>query len=305
MTDRLYTLITNVITGILLLSTSSFYQPSQAVGHIDDQTAPVLNIIFDLGGVLIDTDNTRAFWELGPINLLRYWKQNHSNNHLVTIFYKTLNAITQTENNPDNICDHQARSLPLLMCEWLKSTKSCQEIRAIVYQAIDQHPEWFNSSQEQRMMAYMTRMIFTPDLFCRTRTLIPEGVEFVKECKRMGHRVYILSNWDNESFRIVRSQYSDFFSLFDGIIISGDIGAAKPQPLMYDQFTKQFDPATCIFIDDQPENIAAAQIKGIYGIQCVKSNGFFTRWFGSKFNFASIRKRLLKRYQQLLQAGYW
>src|SRR5690606_17462600 len=107
-------------------------------------------------------------------------------------------------------------------------------------------------------------------------------------------------NWDHESFRYVCARFPELFSLFDGIIISGDVGVAKPQPAIYKYFTEQFDPATYVLIDDQDENLNAAAQLGIFGIQCTNSHTFF----GTKYNFASIRRQLLKRHTQLLHAGY-
>ncbi len=307
MSPRMYTYVTNTILAVLLLSTSSVYQPSQAVTHPGTTVSPTLNIIFDLGGVLIDTDNVRALWQLGPVTLLRYFKHKHSNREIINVFYQTLNNITKTEGNPENVCDFAGRQLPQLMVDWLKGAKSCKEIRQLAYHHIKEHPEWFISPQEQQIMLYMCRMCFTPDLFSATRKLIPEGVAFVKECKKRGHRVFVLSNWDTESFSMVCARYPELFSLFDGIIISGDVGVAKPHPAIYEYFTQQFDPATYVLIDDQPENLAAAAAAGIFGIQCVKDTSFWSfnkMFFGPEYDFASIRRQLLKRHAQLVQAGY-
>lgn len=307
MSGRMYRYVTNTIISILLLSSSSVYQPSQAVARPGTAITPTLNIIFDLGGVLIDTDNVRALWQMGPVTLLRYWKHKHSTRQIINVFYQTLNKVTQTEGNSDNVRDFSGKQMPQLMCDWLKGTKSCKEIRSLIYPAIKQHPEWFISAQEQQIMFYLCRMCFTPDLFSSTRKLIPEGVAFVKECKQRGHRVYALSNWDNESFRHICARFPELFSLFDGIIISGDVGVVKPQPDIYEYFTQQFDPATYVFIDDQEENLAAAAKLGIFGIQCIKDSSFLSfnkLFFGSEYNFDSIRSQLLKRHAQLLQAGY-
>lgn len=300
MSQRMYKYLKNTIIIVLLLSSSSIYQPSQAVSRPGTKVTPALNIIFDLGGVLIDTDNIRSLWQLGPVTLLRYWKHKHASRQIVDVFYKTLNNVSQSEGNPDNMCDFAGRQLPQLMCDWLKGAKTGKQIRQMVYPQIKQHDDWFVSAQEQQIMFYMCRMCFTPELFASTRKLIPEGVAFVKECKRRGHRVYVMSNWDTESFRHVCARFPELFSLFDGIIISGDVGVAKPQAEIYDYFTQQFDPATYVLIDDQEENLAAAAKAGIFGIHTISTKTFF----GTEYNFGSIRQQLLKRHAALVQAGY-
>ena len=50
----------------------------------------------------------------------------------------------------------------------------------------------------------------------------------------------------------------------ENIIFSGKTGFMKPEPEIYNYVTDKFnlDPADCILIDDQPENIAGAQAAG-------------------------------------------
>ena len=51
------------------------------------------------------------------------------------------------------------------------------------------------------------------------RSIIKNGFEFAKECKRKGHKLYVLSNWDKESFALVKQTHPEVFGLFDGIMI--------------------------------------------------------------------------------------
>ena len=137
-----------------------------------------------------------------------------------------------------------------------------------VAQAIRQHPEWFVSSTEQRIIHKIAMMMFTPALFAKTRKLVHGADKLIRQCKGHGYAVYILSNWDAESFAIVKNQYKDFFALFDGIVTSGETGFAKPSPEIYEYILQKYnlDPQQTIFVDDQPANIEAAQACNIEGI---------------------------------------
>jgi HAD superfamily hydrolase (TIGR01509 family) len=55
--------------------------------------------------------------------------------------------------------------------------------------------------------------------------------------------------------------------LFDGLVISGEVGMVKPNADIYRYLldTYKLDPAECIFIDDRDDNIEAGEKLGIKG----------------------------------------
>jgi 2-haloacid dehalogenase len=88
-------------------------------------------------------------------------------------------------------------------------------------------------------------------------------VELLGLLKRAGHELYGLSNWSAEEFKIIRAKY-EFFSWFDGIFVSGEVGKAKPDPAFYQTVLDAAGKpaAECVFIDDSRHNIAAAADMG-------------------------------------------
>ncbi|HLO16504.1 MAG TPA: HAD family phosphatase [Anaerolineales bacterium] len=94
--------------------------------------------------------------------------------------------------------------------------------------------------------------------------VIAGTVEIMKELKEAGYPLYGLSNWSAETFPYAREQH-DFFDLFDGIVISGEVGHVKPDPEIFELLLKKIGrPASeCLFIDDALSNIAQAQKMGI------------------------------------------
>ena len=95
---------------------------------------------------------------------------------------------------------------------------------------------------------------------------IPGMQEVVEDLRRRGFRLYGLSNWSAETFYLVRHDYP-VFSLLDGFIISGEVKCAKPDPGIYRTLLRHFDlkPEECLFIDDNPANVAAGEAEGIMG----------------------------------------
>lgn len=96
---------------------------------------------------------------------------------------------------------------------------------------------------------------------------IDETIEIVRDVKTAGARLYALTNFSTEKFPLVRSRF-DVFELFDGIVVSGDIGLIKPDPAIYRYLVDRYalEASACIFIDDVRANVEAAQSVGMRGV---------------------------------------
>ena len=55
--------------------------------------------------------------------------------------------------------------------------------------------------------------------------------------------------------------------LFDGLVISGEVGMVKPNENVYRYLLDKYrlDPAECLFVDDRADNIEAGEKLGIKG----------------------------------------
>ena len=82
-------------------------------------------------------------------------------------------------------------------------------------------------------------------------TPIEENLKILKELKKLGYRLYILSNYIKEAFNYINKKYK-FFSLFDGQIISGFENVIKPEKKIYELLLIRYTliPEECLFIDD-------------------------------------------------------
>lgn len=82
-------------------------------------------------------------------------------------------------------------------------------------------------------------------------TPINENVKILQDLKSNGYKIYVLSNFIKEAFDYVQNHY-EFFSIFDGKIISCKINVVKPEPKIYDELLDKFhlNPKECVFIDD-------------------------------------------------------
>lgn len=92
---------------------------------------------------------------------------------------------------------------------------------------------------------------------------IEGSVEILRRLKKAGFALYGLSNWSAETFPIAYKKY-EFFTLFDEIIISGDVKVVKPDPRIFEIILDKINrPAVeCLLIDDSIHNINIAQKLG-------------------------------------------
>jgi putative hydrolase of the HAD superfamily len=91
-------------------------------------------------------------------------------------------------------------------------------------------------------------------------------IAYIQQLRAAGHPVALLSN-DSPALR-EKLQYLGIASLFDPLVISGDIGYMKPAPQAYQAVLDalQLPAHQAVFIDDMPANIAGAQAVGMHAI---------------------------------------
>jgi len=87
-------------------------------------------------------------------------------------------------------------------------------------------------------------------------------VEAVKRAKDAGVKTGLISNsWGD------RGQYDDL-DMFDGVVISGDVGMHKPEPEIFRLGAERVSlpPEECVFVDDLKENCEGAKAVGMTAI---------------------------------------
>lgn len=97
---------------------------------------------------------------------------------------------------------------------------------------------------------------------------INENVEIFKKLKKSGnYKIYALTNWSAEKWDKALELFP-FFNDFDGVVVSGQEKTRKPFFEIYTLLLERFniDPEHAIFIDDNLDNINAANKLNIHGI---------------------------------------
>jgi 2-haloacid dehalogenase len=100
--------------------------------------------------------------------------------------------------------------------------------------------------------------MFEPDLKHSARLL--------RALRAKGIPVYALSNFGDKTFDLGQAKFP-VLTEFDALFISARLGVIKPDPAIYAALETQTGhaPETMLFIDDRPENIAAAEARGWHG----------------------------------------
>lgn len=93
----------------------------------------------------------------------------------------------------------------------------------------------------------------------------PVGHELFRAALERGVPVCTLSNIAGHHLQAIQNREPGFFDGVHRMFLSFELGVRKPAPGIYQQVLDalQADPGRCFFIDDRPENVAAARAAGM------------------------------------------
>jgi putative hydrolase of the HAD superfamily len=94
-------------------------------------------------------------------------------------------------------------------------------------------------------------------------------LDAVRAARRAGVRTGLISN----SWGRGRYDRTQFPALFDGVVISGDVGVRKPDPRIYEMGARALGlpPRACVFVDDLPGNLKPARAIGMATVHHVRA----------------------------------
>ena len=94
-------------------------------------------------------------------------------------------------------------------------------------------------------------------------------LDAVRVARAAGVRTGLVSN----SWGAGRYDRSAFPELFDGVVISGEVGVRKPDPQIYALGAEavELPPEACVFVDDLPGNLKPARTLGMATVHHVRA----------------------------------
>lgn len=205
----------------------------------------IKNVIFDLGGVLLNLDLQRCFDEFKALGM---------------DVDKVLKSSVSTYGTGATMCDGMAAigvmdlyqvgkiSTPDFFCE---IQKQCA-------------PE---TTVEQVMSAWNSWLLDIPRY----------KLDLIKDLKRRGYNVYMLSNTNDAHWKKIEKDnfLEPVSNYFDDIFLSQELGLAKPDERIYLEVLKRISkgqgqnvkPEECLFVDDSQINCDVANALGIKAIK--------------------------------------
>ncbi len=99
-------------------------------------------------------------------------------------------------------------------------------------------------------------------------SLNTEVARIIAELDNNGTTLILGSNTNPLHARQFRHQFADLLTRFDHLVLSFEIGHAKPSPAFFQACLQRagLPPSQCLFIDDLPENIESARQCGLDSI---------------------------------------
>jgi 2-haloacid dehalogenase len=93
---------------------------------------------------------------------------------------------------------------------------------------------------------------------------MPASIALLEDLKARGVPLFALSNWNADTFERTRALFP-FLDRFDGLVISGAVGLAKPDPRIYRHLLtlSALEAEEILFVDDRPNNVEAGRALGI------------------------------------------
>lgn len=231
---------------------------------------PIENLIFDITGVLFTFNYRKILSLLGSKDLaaylIKHWR-NPINRSLEISAY-----IAQREDDGTlPIIFYRDNPQPPHITACLLGSMSNNEAARILKEKISQLYEegFLTCNLEVTIMQRIIDVMLDPQTKLATFTPNKSLVRLIEQLKQQnGNRCYIISNLDSQTYEILEKQYPEIFALFNDAIISAHVGLIKPYPAIYEHLLEKekLAPRTCLFVDDQQENIASAELVGITGV---------------------------------------
>ena len=97
----------------------------------------------------------------------------------------------------------------------------------------------------------------------------PETLEWMRELKAAGFKIGILTNMSPLFAPIFKSEYADYVTLADALVISGEEKLVKPMKEIYELLQRRIGlkPEELCFVDDLDANCEAARACGWQAIR--------------------------------------
>lgn len=245
-------------------------------------------IVWDLGGTLFKVDALSLVKKIGFRPIVEALVANPVK--LYRLFWQVLEEACP-DNDDNTVCMPNGKKAPRLYCEVMAGRLTPGQAKKRAFNAIAHltREGVITSANEVRLLAKGIMLMFDAATTAASMKPIKAHAKLLEKCAQATdsngekNKLYILSNMDSELFDHLynNEKNAGIFKHFDreNIVISAHIGLLKPQKEIFEYVTSTYhlDPEECILVDDQEENIGAAQECGWQTIKITGSSRALAR----------------------------
>ena len=210
---------------------------------------------------LLHTSESKASAYIGKLAAAAYviFKGKIPNKEAFYTALKKLKGQTTLQTFNDGL------KMPSLLCDWLLSLKPNAALKSEILSKINESPM---DKREKAVFSDIIEMMLTPAKLVDTFYIETEALAILKSLSAQNVKIILAGNWDEESLAVLRSQFSEIFSLVDFVAISGTIKQLKPSTDFYSNIFTQFtiQPEECISIEVEQKFVEEAKKTGMHVI---------------------------------------
>lgn len=143
---------------------------------------------------------------------------------------------------------------------WNEYDQGLYSVEEMIEKGVKQFPELELSIK--KLMYHWTEFVIP----------LKDNVAFIKDLKRLGYNIYILSNIPEDDTKYLRS--CGVFDNIDGGVFSYEYKKIKPDPEIFHILLKKYDlkASECLFLDDRKDNVVVASNLGFETIEVKDSS---------------------------------
>ena len=143
---------------------------------------------------------------------------------------------------------------------WDEYDQGLYSVEEMIEKGVKQFPELESDIKE--LMYHWTEFVFP----------LEKNIEYIKELKKIGYNVYILSNIPEDDTKYLRS--CGVFDNIDGGVFSYAVKKIKPDPEIFHILLKKYNllASECLFLDDRKDNVVTASNLGFETIEVNNSS---------------------------------
>jgi HAD superfamily hydrolase (TIGR01509 family) len=237
---------------------------------------PVL--VLDMIGVVFLINRKRILRNLGLGRLLLFYLTRRENP--IDEGMKILDRMRrEMPGQYQEVMGYKGNLLPACFVRWHTGLCAAEQVVAEFTQFCEQLKAegYFTSTLHYQMITDLVKVLVNEDkgAICPNPALTP----LLQKIRSKGaQRLFLLTNIDHETYKALSAHYPEIFNLFEGRVTSCETGLLKPDPAIFNYLCGAYklSPAECFYIDDQLENVQAANGCGIQGAWCPTNKNLLT-----------------------------